>query len=230
MNRKHIQHNYAKTALAVTIILAMLAILISSRFVWADGNSGVGDNDFSIKVEAGTGPNPSSKPTGSGDSNDPVKVHLADPFSTQQQQWNIIVTSNKNQVGKIYIKFVDSDPNRKIKGRSTPTSVNGTGSLSDVKYYPDLFTQMRFSVSNGTNQLWSDKLGTDGALDLPNKDANNPAKPGYLEAKLPVNMNKGDTRTFVVREYIDTSIAKDDLYVYNGTSTGLTLLVKGETR
>jgi hypothetical protein len=230
MNVKHIKFKFVAATAVTVAVVALVAGLVHFVPVWASSADGGSDNDFSIKVEAATGPDPASQPTGSGSADDPVKVHLVDPFSTQQQQWNVTVTSNKNQVGRVHIKFVDTDPNRKIKGRDTPTSVNNTGAFPTVKYYPDLFTQMRFSVFNGTTQLWTDKLGTDGPIDLPNKDANNPAKPGYVEAKLPVTMKKGDTQTFVVKEFIDSSIAKDDMYVYNGTTTGLTLLVKGETR
>ncbi|KFI45090.1 hypothetical protein GA0061078_0847 [Bifidobacterium bohemicum] len=230
MHGIYIKLRFAVPAAVVLAVVALVTGLVLSGTVWANGADGAGDNDFNIRVEAATGPDPASKPSGSGTVNDPVKVRLVDPLSTESQQWNVIVTSTKNQVGRISIKFVDTNPNMKIKGRDLPTSGNVGGTLPNNRYYPDLFTQMRFSVFNGSTRLWTGELGTDGNIDLSDERANNPAKPGYLQVKLPVSMRKGETRTLVIKEYIDTTIAKDDMNVYNGTTTGLMLLVKGETR
>jgi hypothetical protein len=230
MNKNVMKPKYVIGAMIVVVALALVMALISSGVVWANGTDGSGDNDFDIKVEAATGPDPASKPSGSGAQDDPVKVHLVDPFSTELQQWNVTVTSTKNQVGRISIKFVDTDPNMKVKGKDLPTSDSNSGTLPNFRYYPDLFTQMRFTIYDGDTRLWTDKLGTEGGINLSDPNADNPAKPGYLQARLPVSLKKGETKTFVIKEYIDTTISKDDMNVYNGTTTGLTLLVKGETR
>lgn len=230
MNRKRVRLKFSNGALVVMITLTLLAVLISSRLVWANETDGGSDNDFNIGIEAATGPDPAMKPAGSGSMDDPIKIKLADPFSSERQQWNVTVTSSSNQVGMIDIKFVDTDPNMKVKNRGMPTSITGDGSFPNAMFYPDLFTQMRFSIYDGTTQLWTGKLGTDGPLDPYDPNGNNPAAPGYLEAKLPVSLKKGESKTLVIKEYIDTTIPKDEMNAYNGTTTGLTLIVKGETR
>ncbi|RBP97463.1 hypothetical protein CRD60_06775 [Bifidobacterium aemilianum] len=223
------RRTYLVFGLAAVLVGALLALVVTP-FGRATGEEGATDNDFVIKVEAATGNGPNSKPTGTGSADDPVKVQLVDPFSSGQQQWNIKVTASQNQVGRIAFKFMDPDPNLKVKGKFVPTSAVAAGTLPNYSYYPDLFTQMRFTIYDGGQQLWTGKLGTDGAEDPSNPAANNPAAPGWLETKIPVSLQKGQTKTFIVKQFIDTTLSKDELFVYNGTTTGLNILVKGETR
>lgn len=211
------------------VALAASAMLVCGATVSsASGPTSTG-TDFDVDIQAATGPNPQSKGTGSSD--DPIIIDLVDPLSSGTQHWNVTVKSLGNDVGSLQMKFLDPDPNMKIKYKQLPASAtNGSIDQMNYAYYPDLFTQLRFSVSDGSRQLWTGKLGTEGNLNLSDPAANNAKAPGWLSARVPAPIHAGESKTYQVNVYVDSPMSKDQLAAYNGTTTRLGLIVKGETR
>ncbi|WEV63931.1 hypothetical protein [Bifidobacterium sp. ESL0732] len=212
----------------IAVVVAAATMLLSGM-AGANGLNTSTDTDFDVDIQAATGVTPQSKGTGSSD--DPIVIDLVDPLSIGTQHWNVTVKSLGNDVGSLQMKFLDPDPNMKIKYKQLPTSAsNGSTAAMNYSYYPDLFTQLRFSVFDGSQQLWTGRLGTEGDLNLGDPAANNAKAPGWLSARIPVSLHAGESKTYQVNLYVDSPMSKDQLAAYNGTTTRLGLIVKGETR
>lgn len=218
----------AKLMLAVAVILIVLAGTGVRALGLRDAQAASDDTEFKVTVTAAQ--KDGTDPVSTGEAGKPIAVNLRDAFSSGPQTWTVGVSSVKQEMGRLSIKFVDTDPDRKVKEHLAPTSV-GQNSPLNVRYYPDLFTQLRFEVLDGDNKVWDGKLGTDGEIQLGDPNKNEPAKPGYLKMSMPLDLKPGDPeRKLTLRVYVDSTLSKDDLSAYNGTTTGLSLIVKGETR
>lgn len=217
-----------KSLLALAVILIVLAGTVFHALGLRDAQGVSDDTEFKVTVTAAQ--KDGTDPVSTGEGGKPIAVDLRDAFSSGPQTWTIGVSSVKQEMGRLSIKFVDTDPDRKVKEHMSPTSLGQSGPLN-TRYYPDLFTQLRFEVLDGSNKVWDGKLGTDGEINLDDPARNAPAKPGYLKMSMPLKLKPGDLEhKLTLRVYVDSELAKEDLSAYNGTSTGLSLIVKGETR
>lgn len=217
-----------KSLLVVALVLVMLAVTGIHALGLRDAQGASDDTEFKVTVTAAQADG--TDPVSTGEAGKPIAVNLRDSYSSGPQTWTIGVSSVKQEMGRLSIKFVDTDPDRKVKEHLTPTSVGQNGPL-EHRYYPDMFTQLRFEVLDGDNKVWDGKLGTDGEIKLDDPNANAPAKPGYLKMNMPLDMKPGGPeRKLTLRVYMDSVLDQDDLSAYNGTTTGLSLIVKGETR
>ncbi|MEK0305969.1 hypothetical protein [Bifidobacterium favimelis] len=227
--RRLMEGHAAAVKLSLAIVLVLL--VLAGGGVGAAGLLGVraasGDTEFKVSVTAAQVDG--TDPVSTGVSGEPIAVDLRDAFSSGPQTWTIGVSSLKGEMGRLTIKFMDTDPNRKVKAHMSPTSMGEPGPLNN-RYYPDLFTQLHFEVLDGERKVWDGKLGTDGEIQLEDPSKNNPSRPGYLKMSMPVDLKPGDAEhTFTMRVYVDSTMDKDELTAYNGTTTGLSLVVKGET-
>lgn len=224
--------SHTKVAKSLLVLVLALIVLAGTGGVYALGlhqaHGAADDTEFKVSVTAAQADG--TNPVSTGEAGKPIPVNLRDAFSGGPQTWTIGVSSVKQEMGRLSIKFVDTDPDRKVKEHMSPTSMGDTGPMND-RYYPDLFTQLRFDVIDGSNKVWSGKLGTDGEIQLADPTKNNPSKPGYLRMSMPLDLKPGDAEhKLTLRVYLDSTMDKDALAAYNGTTTGLSLIVKGETR
>lgn len=220
------------TAVRLMLVVVLVLLVLAGTGVRALGlretRTAADDTEFKVSVTAAQADG--TDPVSTGEAGKPIAVDLRDSFSSGPQTWTIGVSSVKEEMGRLSIKFVDTDPDRKVKEHLAPTSLGATGPMNS-RFYPDLFTQLRFEVLEGSNKVWEGKLGTDGEIKLDDPNRNAPAKPGYLKMSMPFELKPGDPeRKLTLRVYVDSELDKNDLSAYNGTTTGLSLIVKGETR
>lgn len=220
------------TAVRLSLVIMLVVLVLAGTGVRALGlretRTAADDTEFKVSVTAAQADG--TNPVSTGNAGEPIPVDLRDAFSSGPQTWTIGVSSVKQEMGRLSIKFVDTDPNRKVKEHMSPTSMGQAGPMNN-RYYPDLFTQLRFEVMDGGRKVWDGKLGTDGEVKLDDPSMNNPSKPGYLKMSMPFDLKPGDAeRKLTLRVYVDSEFDKDSLSAYNGTTTGLSLIVKGETR
>lgn len=141
------------------------------------------DTEFKVSLTAAQVDEVNQVSSGSGQ--EPITVTLRDSYATGPQEWSLTVTSVGSDIGALNIKIMDPDPNNKIKEHLSPASVDNTNPMNN-QYFPDMFTQLRFEDWDVGQKIWTDKLRTDGDIELTDSSKNNPSAPGYLRLRVPV--------------------------------------------
>lgn len=224
----------APTWRTVSVFLTVLLVLVvigvgANRYGEGIAFGARTDTEFKVSVTAAQVDDVNQVSSGSVD--EPIIVTLRDSYATGPQEWSVKVSSIGPDVGALNIRISDPDPNNKIKEHLSPVSVDNTNPMNN-QFFPDLFTQLRFEVWDGDQKIWNDKLGTDGEIQLTDPSKNNPAAPGYLKLRVPVRSQPGgqSEKTLKMVSYVDSTLDKDSLAAYNGTTTGVSIRIKGETR
>lgn len=132
-------------------------------------------------------------------------------------EWTVVVQNDGTNSGELF--FVICDPaSAKVKYRIAP---------GKDEEYPDLFTQLRFTVTdeNGTVVIDNEMLGAD-ADNEPNGD-------GTIRGSIPRELAAGGGEAeFTVKAVFDfdaNDLTRSKLAAYNGVATDFGIRIEGES-
>jgi hypothetical protein len=185
--------------------------------IW--GTPSIDHSDIRYNVSIGTSGTTSDGTT----KGEPILVDLGEDFmiSASPRAFEIEVTAEDTDLSTLGILIADGDPNRIVKVTPFPGTEDP---------YPDIFSQIRFKVTNrdtGVTLIDGERVGR-LSDDPTSDDYLKTAEPGVLEGKCLGKISEGTSQTLEVSLWLDPDFGEGDVAaVYNATTTALEIELEG---